>query len=194
MFPVEGVFYINLRGVWYTPISRYETDFSVRMTRRNNMNFETDIFTVFDKKWALLTAGKKDDFNTMTISWGGMGTLWGKPVVTTYVRTSRYTHEFLDKNEFFTVSFYPEEYKKTLGILGSKSGRDIDKMHIEGLTAEVVGDSISFKEAEITLLCRKLCLQPIDPKNMNPDIAQQFYSADAPHDMYIGEVVDIIRK
>lgn len=158
------------------------------------MNFETDIFEIFDKKWALITAGTKDNFNTMTISWGGMGTIWGKPVVTSYVRTSRYTHEFLDKNEYFTVSFYPEEYKKTLGVLGSKSGRDMDKMHVDGLTAEEVGGSVSFQEAEVTLLCRKLCCQPLELDKMDPTIAGQFYSSDAPHDMYIGEVIEIIRK
>ncbi|MBR2751136.1 MAG: flavin reductase [Clostridiales bacterium] len=157
------------------------------------MNFETDIFEIFDKKWALVTAGTKDKFNTMTISWGGMGTIWGKPVATVYVRTSRYTHEFMDDNEYFTVSFYPEEWKKTLGILGSKSGRDIDKMHVEGLTPVEAGDSVSFREAEVTLVCRKLFMQTLDPKNMKPEIAAQFYSADAPHDMYIGEVVEIIR-
>ncbi|MCR5608730.1 MAG: hypothetical protein K6G26_06670, partial [Lachnospiraceae bacterium] len=86
------------------------------------MDFNTNIFETFDKQWALLTAGDIDNFNTMTISWGGLGTLWGKPVITSYVRQSRLTHDYIDNNEYFTVSFYPEEYKKILGILGSKSG------------------------------------------------------------------------
>ena len=73
------------------------------------MELKTDIFSQFDKKWALLTAGTPDRFNTMTISWGGLGTIWGKPVATVYVRKSRYTHEFMDDNEYFTISFYPEE-------------------------------------------------------------------------------------
>ena len=90
------------------------------------MEFQTEIFSQFDKKWALLTAGDKENFNTMTISWGGLGTLWGRPVATTYVRTSRYTHDYMDQNDYFTVSFYPEEYKPVLGVLGSKSGRDMD--------------------------------------------------------------------
>ena len=58
------------------------------------MKLTTDIFSEFDQVWALVTAGTPDNFNTMTISWGGMGTLWGKPVATVYIRTSRYTHEF----------------------------------------------------------------------------------------------------
>lgn len=156
------------------------------------MEFTTDIFKQFDKKWALLTAGKKEIFNTMTISWGGMGTLWSKPVVTAYVRTSRYTHEFMDREDYFTVSFYPEEYKKVLGVLGSKSGRDMDKMNESGLTAKEAGESMTFEEAEITLVCRKLFKQKLDPENILDSGAKAFYDGDAEHDMYIGEVVDII--
>ncbi len=158
------------------------------------MKFETNIFSVFDKKWALLTAGNKDSFNTMTVSWGGMGTIWGKPVATVYVRTSRYTHEFMDREGYFTVSFYPEEYRKVLGVLGSKSGRDMDKMNGSGLTAKALQESVTFEEAEITLVCRKMFMQRLEPSNItDPDVAK-FYAGDAPHDMYIGEVVDIISK
>ena len=158
------------------------------------MELNVDIFSILDKKWALLTAGTKDYFNSMTISWGGMGTIWGKPVVTTYVRTSRYTHEFMDDNEYFTLSFYPDEKKNILGVFGSKSGRDIDKMNYEGLTLKEAGNSITFEEAEITLVCKKLFKQRLDEANMPKDIVDSFYKEDAPHDMYIGEVVDIIKK
>ena len=156
------------------------------------MEFTTDIFKQFDKKWALLTAGTKDSFNTMTISWGGLGTLWNKPVVTAYVRTSRYTHDFMDDNEYFTVSFYPEEYKKVLGMLGSKSGRDMDKMHNSGITPKAARDSMTFAEAEMTLVCKKLFKQQLDVSNIPEDIAAAYYTGDAPHDMYIGEVVEIL--
>ena len=120
------------------------------------MNLLTDIFEFFDKQWALLTAGDADKYNMMTISWGGLGTLWNKPVATVYVRTSRLTHDYMDDNEYFTVSIFPESYKKTLSVLGSKSGREMDKMHVDGLTAVSAGESVTFKEAEITLVCRKL--------------------------------------
>ena len=78
------------------------------------MEFSTDIFSLFDKKWALLSAGTKDAHNTMTISWGGMGTLWNKPVVTVYVKPIRFTHKFMNENEYFTVSFLPEENRLLL--------------------------------------------------------------------------------
>jgi flavin reductase (DIM6/NTAB) family NADH-FMN oxidoreductase RutF len=157
------------------------------------MELTVDIFSQFDKKWALLTSGTKDKFNSMTISWGGAGTLWSKPVVTTYVRTSRYTHDFMDENEYFTISFYPEDMKQILGVFGSKSGRDIDKMNYEGLTAKEAGESVTFEEAELTLVCKKLFKQKLDEKNMPENIVKAFYEGDASHDMYIGEVVDIIK-
>ena len=157
------------------------------------MNYSLDIFTQFDKKWALVTAGNADSFNTMTISWGGMGTIWNKPVATVYVRTSRFTHEFIDNNDYFTISFFPEEYKGILGVLGSKSGREMDKMHASGLTPVQVENGITFKEAETTFVCRKLCKQPIELRNMPEDVVNSFYKADKPHDMYIGEVINIIQ-
>lgn len=155
------------------------------------MTFETDIFSQFDKKWALLTAGNKDSFNTMTISWGGLGTLWGKPVSTVYVRTSRLTHDFMDREDHYTVSFFPEQYKKQLGVLGSKSGRDMDKMKDSGLTPKLIGNSVTFEEAEITLVCKKLFMQPLEVERIPADIRNALYSKDAPHDMYIGEVIGI---
>ena len=157
------------------------------------MELNTEIFSQYDKKWGLLTAGDTDNFNTMTISWGGLGTIWSKPVATVYVRQSRYTHEFMDDNEYFTVSFYPEEYKDVLGVLGAKSGRDIDKMHDSGLTPVSAGASVSFKEAELTLVCKKMFKQTLLKENMTEDVAAMFYADNDLHDMYIGEVVEIIR-
>ena len=158
------------------------------------MTFNTEIFSQFDKKWALLTAGSLDNFNTMTVSWGGLGTIWNKSVATVYVRLSRYTHEFMDNNDYFTVSFYPEAQRKTLGVLGSKSGRDMDKINGSGLTPVKAGKSVSFKEAEITLVCRKLFRQRVELSNIPEEIVKACYGSGDPHDMYIGEVVDIISK
>lgn len=157
------------------------------------VEFNTDIFKQFDKKWALLTAGNMESFNTMTISWGGLGTLWGKPVATVYVRTSRYTHDFMDANEFFSVSFYPEQYRNVLGVLGSKSGREMDKIHASGLTPKKVEETVTFEEAETTFICRKLFRQGLEVANMPEDVAKKLYTGQAPHDIYIGEVVAILK-
>lgn len=156
------------------------------------MKFNVDSFGIFNDVWALLTAGNKDGFNTMTISWGGLGTLWSKPVATVYVKPIRYTHEFLDKNDYFTISFFPEENRNALMLLGTKSGRSGDKVKESGLTPEFSEKTVTFKEAKTTLLCRKIYRQDLDISNMPEDIVNTYYTAEAAHTMYIGEVVDII--
>ena len=81
------------------------------------MHLEADVFRKFDKQWALVTAGTPEHYNTMTISWGGLGTLWRRPVATVYVKKNRYTFEFMEQNDYFTVSFYPEAQRPALSRL-----------------------------------------------------------------------------
>lgn len=135
----------------------------------------------------------------MTISWGGLGTIWNKPVVTVYVKPIRYTYKFMENNEYFTISFYNEEYRDDLGILGSKSGRNIDKIALTKLTPEFFNKAISFKQAKLTIVCKKIYFQDLDINNINTNSIPQnevdrFYKTEPMHRMYIGEVVDIIDK
>jgi len=155
------------------------------------MNFNTDIFTQFHQKWALLAAGTVSRHNAMTISWGGMGTLWGKPVVTVYVKPCRYTYEFMNDNEYFTISFYPEEYRKSLSVMGSLSGKECDKDQESGLTAVSFQQGITYKEAETTILCKKIYFQDLLKENMPEEIVKLDYQSELPHRMFIGEVIAI---
>lgn len=98
------------------------------------MKWNIDIFQLFENDWALLTAGDNMRFNSMTISCGGLGTLLGKPVATVYVKPIRYTHEFMEKSNFFTIGFYPKTGRQALEICGSLSGRSCDKIKRAGLT------------------------------------------------------------
>ena len=157
------------------------------------MELTTDIFSLFDKKWALLTAGTMESYNSMTVSWGALGTLWGKSVATAYVRTSRYTHEFMDREGWFTLSFFPETCRDKLLLLGTKSGRDMDKMRASGLEALACAHGIAYREAELTLICRKLFMERLDPAKLDRELREKLYAYDAPHDMYIGEVTELIR-
>ena len=152
---------------------------------------ELKVFEAFAKDWALVTAGSMDDFNTMTIGWGAMGTLWGKSAVTVYVKPVRYTHEYLDANEYFTVCFFPKEYKKDLSLLGSRSGRDGDKVAETALTPVAVEGSVGFEQASLTILCKKIYRQEMDTAAMPEDVVQRNYEVEVPHTMYIGEVVKI---
>ncbi|MDD3193521.1 MAG: flavin reductase [Oscillospiraceae bacterium] len=156
--------------------------------------FHADVFRIFDKQWALVTAGSMEDYNTMTVSWGGLGTLWSRPVATVYVKPIRYTYQFLEKNAYFTVSFFPDSYRKDLGILGSKSGRDGNKIVLTSLTPTAVENGVGFAQASATLLCKKIYWQDLDLNQIPQDAIDAYYQTEAPHRMYIGEVVGIQQK
>lgn len=158
------------------------------------MEFNVNILEAFNRDWALLTAGEKDGFNTMTISWGGLGTLWGKPVATVYVKPIRYTHQFMENSNYFTVSFYKNEYRTALALLGSRSGRDGDKVSEAGLTPMPLTNGITFKEATVTLLCRKIYRQDMDTTAMPNEVIQDYYTKETAHTMYIGEVIEIVEN
>ena len=157
-------------------------------------DYNVNIFKKFNNDWALLTVGDKNKYNTMTISWGTLGTLWHKEVVIVFVRKSRYTHEFIENNEYFTVSFYSDKYKKDLGILGSVSGRDKDKVSLTKLTPEFLDNTTTFKEASETLVCKKIYMQDMDINSIPSDIKEKLYSDFDIHTIVVGEVVDILSK
>lgn len=155
--------------------------------------FDIDAFNIFDKEWALVTAGNIDNYNTMTISWGGLGTLWNKPVATVYVRPNRYTYKYMEENEYFTVSFYDEKYKKALGVLGSKSGKDCDKVALAGFNAIKADNCVTFEEAKATLVLKKIYFSDLADENIPDDVKERYYLDEPIHRMYIGEVVGIIK-
>ena len=151
---------------------------------------EGNLFKMIAKDWALITAEADGKANAMTISWGGLGTLWRRPVATVYVKKNRYTFEFMEQSDYFTVSFYPQEQR--LSLLGSTSGRDGDKVAAAGLTPEFLPQGITFRQAETTLVCRKLYCQDFALDQIPQDVQDIFYRDEPVHRMYIGEVVDII--
>ncbi len=157
------------------------------------MEFHADSLQIFGKDWALLTAGTEGNYNTMTIGWGGLGTLWDKPVATVYVRPNRYTHSFIERSGYFTVSFYPETYRRALALLGARSGRDGDKVAAAGLTPRFLENGVTFREAKVTLVCRKIYRQDLDRAQIPADVLEKAYASEPVHTMYIGEVADIIK-
>lgn len=157
-------------------------------------DFNLAPLTTFDKEWALLTAGNEKGYNTMTISWGGLGTLWNKPIATVYVKPIRYTYEWMEKSDYFTISFFDSNYKKDLAVLGSKSGRDGDKLTLTDLTAYFCKESVAFEEAKLTLFCKKIYFQDLNIENMPAFAVENYYKSEEPHRMYIGEVLEILDK
>ncbi len=152
-------------------------------------------FTLIGNEWLLITAGNENKFNTMTASWGSLGVFWGKNSATIYVRQSRYTKEFIDSNDTFTLSFFSEDYKKALGICGSLSGRDTNKVEKANLTP--VFDEISpyFKEAKMTMICKKMYHTDIELANFDePKFNETMYPDKDYHTIYIAEILKVLVK
>ena len=147
-----------------------------------------NVFQEINKNWTLISA--KDPagkVNTMTASWGMMGELWGKEAVTVYIRQSRYTKEFVDAQDYFTVSLF-DGYKKELGLLGSKSGRDGDKVAEAGFTPELVEGQPTFAQSKCVLICKKMYQDDIALSDMSQELKDRWYGDGDYHTMYIGEI------
>ncbi len=155
-----------------------------------------NVFRRIGDQWMLVTAGDKAACNTMTASWGGLGVLWGEPVATAYVRPQRYTKEFIDREKYFSLSFYSEEYRKALALCGAKSGREIDKVKECNFTVEYgLGDTPYFAEAELVLICEKQYADELKPeKFIDTAAAEKWYPRKDWHTMYIGKIVEVLRK
>lgn len=151
-------------------------------------------FSAIGEQWMLITAGTKERCNTMTASWGGLGVLWGAPTATIYIRPQRYTKEFVDAQEYFTLSFFGEEYRGALKLCGTRSGRDTDKVKECGFTVAAAECGAPYLEqAELVLVCRKRMVVPMDPALMPEDVKEKWYKGDW-HTMYWGEVVEALEK
>ena len=166
---------------------------SFKEVKMEELNFNP--FTKIGTEWMLITAGDEKKFNTMTASWGGVGIMWNKNVVTTYIRPQRYTKEFVDTNEYFTVSFYDKEYKKALNICGTRSGRDCDKAAEAGLTPYFIDCTTAFEEANMIFVCRKLYCDPMPGDNfLDKENDEKWYPDKDYHTMYISEIVKVLVK
>lgn len=162
------------------------------MREWNPKALNENVFSLFDDQWTLITAGTPEKCNTMTASWGGLGVLWHKNVATIYVRPQRYTYEFLENGEYFTLSFFGEEWREQLTYCGTASGREEDKFAACGFHMAAEGDAPYVQEAELVLVCRKIYWDDLEPSHMD-EIAQEFYDNDY-HRMYIGEITKVLVK
>jgi flavin reductase (DIM6/NTAB) family NADH-FMN oxidoreductase RutF len=148
-----------------------------------------NVFKLVGQDWMLITAGGLNRYNTMTASWGGLGVLWGKNVAFCVVRPTRYTYEFMEASDSFSLSFFTEEYRDALDICGSVSGRDTDKADAAGITpVEETPGIVYFGESRLVLECRKLYYQDLNPEHFqDPGIDSMYKNRDY-HRMYIGEI------
>ena len=155
---------------------------------------DDNTFRLIGKDWMLITAGTPEFYNTMTGSWGGFGVLWDKKICFCVVRPTRYTYGFMEKSDFFTLSFFTEEYRKALLLCGTKSGRAVNKTKETGLTPVKGNVTVYFDEARLVLECKKLYFQDLDPDHFLDPGIEKFYPQKDYHRMYVGEVMRCLIK
>ncbi|MBE6062127.1 MAG: flavin reductase family protein [Clostridium butyricum] len=152
-------------------------------------------FEMIGTDWMLISAKKDNKVNTMTASWGGLGVIWNKNVVTVYIRPQRYTKEFVDNSDTFSITVLGEDYRKELSYLGTVSGRNEDKIKKAGLTVVEDDNTPYFNEGNIIFLCRKLYAQKLDEKAfVDKNLISKNYLKEDFHIMYIGEIVKVLVK
>ncbi|MCL2163565.1 MAG: flavin reductase [Oscillospiraceae bacterium] len=150
----------------------------------------------------LLCAGAPESFNCMTIGWGSVGCVWNRPYASVFVRLTRYTHQFMEKQRFFSINCFGGHAKGMLTELGSKSGRDIDKMHYPGLTPVFSYDAPCFEEASFILICKKMYAQMMQPDLLvgeyKTDVINELYSSGESrqnfHMIYYGEIIHALER
>lgn len=152
-------------------------------------------FEAIDKQWMLITAGSEQKCNTMTASWGGLGVIWNRCTATCYIRPQRYTNEFVQQGEYFSLCFFGSgNMRDALTLCGRKSGRDCDKIAESGLTVRFDKQAPYFEEAQTVFICRKLHTQKIDPAGFADEAINSNYTSGDYHFMYIGEIVECLVK
>lgn len=185
-----------------TPTNTEEPEATAQTQRQKSWTsitpkqIEGNFIQMVGDEWFELAAGHEGDMNLMTIAWGSIGELWGKPVITVYVSTSRYTYQFMEKNDYFTITHFPASMREQLQYLGSVSGRDEDKVKGADLTVEFteLGNPI-FAEADLAIECRKLYAEPFKAELMPVEQRQWYAERNLGfHVAYYGEIVNVWTK
>lgn len=150
---------------------------------------------LWGRQWLLLAAGDfaAKRYNCMTVAWGSLGTMWNRPFAQVVVRPTRYTYEFMAAYDTFTLCAFPEALRPALQLLGSRSGRDGDKIAAAGLTPVAASRvaAPAFAEAELVLECRRLYWQDLDPSHWcDPAIEDQYPQRDY-HRVTFGEILAV---
>jgi len=167
------------------------------MLRKNIKGFNKNVFNEIGNVWPILVAGDRvNGFNGMTVSWGGLGVLWGKNVGFVFVRKSRHTYKFTEASDSFTLSFLSDEYKDIKSFFGSKSGRDVNKFEEANLhpTLDLDYNGYYVEEASYVLKMKKLYSIDIPYEKLPDNIKNTYYPNGDMHTMYVCEITQYLEK
>ncbi len=157
-------------------------------------DFKENVTELISKEYMLITAGNKDGYNMMTASWGFMGEMWGEDSVAVVVRPERYTMDFIESSDYFTLTFFGDN-KDIHKVCGSKSGRNVDKTALTGLSPVANDNYVYFKEARLVLIIKKKYVQPMDKQFLiDKSIDEKWYQNGGWHNLIIGSIERIYVK
>lgn len=155
-------------------------------------DIDTNLIKAISEEWMLVAAGDKDKFNMMTASWGFAGEMWGNDCMAAVIRPQRYTMEFINNSDYFTLSFYGDN-KDIHKICGSKSGRDTDKVKLTGLTPVFSDNTVYFEEARLVIICKKQYVQQMKEDCFTDKEPLCWYNNDL-HYMVIGKIEKVLKN
>lgn len=144
-------------------------------------------------EWMLISVGDEKGYNMMTASWGFMGEMWGQDTAVAMVRPQRYTMEFIEKSGFYTLSFYGDN-KDIHKVCGSKSGRDVDKTALTGLTPVFSDNTVYFEEANLVIICKKQYVDSLKQENFTDTEPIKWYENKDFHNMIFGKIEKVLIK
>ncbi len=153
-------------------------------------------FTKIGNDWMLITAGDKEKANAMTASWGGVGVMWGKNVAIIFVRDTRYTKEFIDNSDTFSLTFFDKTYHSALKYMGAVSGREEDKINNARMHLDYYNGEIPYiDEGNLVIVCKKMSATRITEDSfLDPEIKEKWYADGNMHTMYIGEILEVLAR
>ncbi len=157
----------------------------------NAKELKENFIRLISEEWSLITAGDESGYNMMTASWGFAGEMWGNDAVMAVVRPQRYTMEFIEKSDYFTLSFYGDN-KAVHKVCGSMSGRDVNKTELTGLTPVFDGNSVYFKQARLVIICKKQYVQPMEEEFFTDRECLKWYDNRDYHYMIIGKIEKVL--
>lgn len=154
-------------------------------------SIKENLIEMISKEYMLITAGDQTAHNMMTASWGFMGEMWGNDAVAVVIRPQRYTMEFVNKHDYFTLGFFGDN-KDVHKICGGKSGRDCNKTELCKLSPVFENDTVYFKEARLVIVCKKQYVQQMDPTCFTDKTPLKWYPSEDYHYTVIGKIEKVL--
>jgi flavin reductase (DIM6/NTAB) family NADH-FMN oxidoreductase RutF len=124
---------------------------------------------------ALISCGTMEKPNVMTAAWTGI--VCTEPtLVYVSLRQTRYSHKLIKENGEFVINVPTVDLAKAVDLCGVKSGKDVDKFTLAGITAEP---------------CTKVKAPQVAESPVSLECKVKNITTFGSHDMFLGEVVAV---